>query len=272
MAPLARAAAHAKWGQSVPLRGKILELREAEDCVIIGTLFKDMPLKPSILDEYAKDRGIAPATLGKRASFVSAEDALLLEDGTGRVRLVAPAAVVAALVTGLVAAVRGCELPGGDFRVDDLAFPHPTPPPPRPAPTKRRLLALCSGISIGSATPVSPLIMQMMVSYVTGGLGSPQDAEEEAQIVRLVIAGNLLAEGTLTAVSAPATVEFKLKAKAGMGESSRHLEPLKEVRALSPPHSHCALAHLAHIAHFTHLGHIAYWHTAPKPHNHTAHT
>lgn len=76
---MARAAAQAKWGDGVPLRDKILELREGEDCVVVGTLFKDMPLKPSILDEYAKDRGISPAALGKRASIVSPEDTLLLE-------------------------------------------------------------------------------------------------------------------------------------------------------------------------------------------------
>lgn len=76
---MARAAAQAKWGDSVPLRSKILELREGEDCIVIGTMFKDMPLKPSILDEYAKDRGISSAVLGRRASFVSPEDTLLLE-------------------------------------------------------------------------------------------------------------------------------------------------------------------------------------------------
>jgi hypothetical protein len=39
-----------------------------------------MPLKPSILDEYAKDRGIVGQIL-KRQSFISPEDMLVLEDG-----------------------------------------------------------------------------------------------------------------------------------------------------------------------------------------------
>ena len=34
---------------------KILELKEEQECVVVGTLYKEMKLKPSILDEYAKD-------------------------------------------------------------------------------------------------------------------------------------------------------------------------------------------------------------------------
>ena len=33
----------------------ILGLEEGEDCVVIGTLYKQMQLKPSVLDEYAKE-------------------------------------------------------------------------------------------------------------------------------------------------------------------------------------------------------------------------
>ena len=33
----------------------ILGLEGGEDCVVIGTLYKQMQLKPSVLDEYAKE-------------------------------------------------------------------------------------------------------------------------------------------------------------------------------------------------------------------------
>jgi len=33
----------------------VLELVEREDCILLGTLYKEMKLKPSILDEYVKD-------------------------------------------------------------------------------------------------------------------------------------------------------------------------------------------------------------------------
>jgi DNA polymerase delta subunit 2 len=33
----------------------VLGLEEGKDCIIVGTLYKHMKLKPSILDEYAKE-------------------------------------------------------------------------------------------------------------------------------------------------------------------------------------------------------------------------
>lgn len=116
-------------------------------------------------------------------------------------------AQVGSLVTGLVVAVRGCELSGGDFRIDDLAFPQPAPAIPRSIAPKHRYVALASGLSIGAATPTSPIALHMLWCFLTGMLGSHMDQQEEASVVRLIIAGGLLAEGTLTALSAPSTVE-----------------------------------------------------------------
>jgi len=39
----------------------ILELKGGEDCCVIGTIFKDMKLKPSIMNEYSSDPVTAPA-------------------------------------------------------------------------------------------------------------------------------------------------------------------------------------------------------------------
>lgn len=36
------------------LAEQILDVRVGEECIIIGTLFKDMPLKPNVLQEYSK--------------------------------------------------------------------------------------------------------------------------------------------------------------------------------------------------------------------------
>ncbi|KAK9813992.1 hypothetical protein WJX73_008449 [Symbiochloris irregularis] len=38
-------------------KAKILELVEGEEVAVIGTVYKEMKMKPSILDEYTKDRG-----------------------------------------------------------------------------------------------------------------------------------------------------------------------------------------------------------------------
>jgi hypothetical protein len=33
----------------------VLGLEEGKDCIVVGTLYKHMKLKPSILDEYSKE-------------------------------------------------------------------------------------------------------------------------------------------------------------------------------------------------------------------------
>lgn len=42
---------------------KILDLEEEVECVLIGTVYKEMRLKPSILDEYTKDMGAVQARM-----------------------------------------------------------------------------------------------------------------------------------------------------------------------------------------------------------------
>lgn len=50
----------------------ILSVPEEGEVVVCGTLYKEMGLKPSILDEYVKDRALA-AQLG-RARFTQPDD------------------------------------------------------------------------------------------------------------------------------------------------------------------------------------------------------
>ena len=52
-----------------------------------------------------------------RAKFVGADDALILEDESARMSLRGDKLPVGDLVTGVVMAVRGAAVPGGDFIV-----------------------------------------------------------------------------------------------------------------------------------------------------------
>jgi DNA polymerase delta subunit OB-fold domain len=52
--------------------------------VIIGTLFKEMPLKPSILKNLLGVLGTRKFENGK---YISEEDYAVLEDNSGRVRI-----------------------------------------------------------------------------------------------------------------------------------------------------------------------------------------
>ena len=94
-----------------PPHVKILDLKEGEECVVMGTLYKDMKLKPSILDEYVKDAGLGSAETSA-AKFVSDDDSLVLEDEGARVRLVGPAA------KHPIGRARGSTVPRGAGRND----------------------------------------------------------------------------------------------------------------------------------------------------------
>ena len=56
---------------------KILEVEPGVECAVLGTLYKDMKLKPSVLDEYKKDAVLRPHLVG--AKFVSKDDSLVME-------------------------------------------------------------------------------------------------------------------------------------------------------------------------------------------------
>ena len=103
--------AHGRWtctsNQHCPLSAvaKLLCLEDHAEQVAIGTLYKDMKLKPTVLKEYTENRTMA-AQLGAD-NFIAADDSLCLEDESARIKLVGDAIDVHKVVTGIVVAVRG---------------------------------------------------------------------------------------------------------------------------------------------------------------------
>ncbi|GLI67880.1 hypothetical protein VaNZ11_012170 [Volvox africanus] len=200
----------------------ILEVQESMEVAVIGTIYKNMKLKPSILDEYSKDRGLK-AALGA-SNFCSDNDSLVLEDEGARMVLSTPPALAAGtsssagadeplnvqeLVTGAVVAVRGVHEAGGDFLVSAVCFPGMAPnphPPPGPALVSQqttavaadaapgdKYIALASGLCLGGSK-VDMLKIQLAFDFLTGNLGSPVEQQLSAQIVRLVIAGGCIGQ------------------------------------------------------------------------------
>lgn len=92
-------------GSTFPFK-KISELSEdsQETCIIIGTLFKDQSLKPSILKEISDDNQLVP--LPPRSNYNDENDFLILEDELQRIRLEGKINV-SALVTGIICGVLG---------------------------------------------------------------------------------------------------------------------------------------------------------------------
>ncbi|KAK0228301.1 DNA polymerase alpha/epsilon subunit B-domain-containing protein [Armillaria fumosa] len=172
---------------------RVLEVVKSQLCYIIGTVYMDMPLKPNVLEDIARDHSIPPPPPPPK--YCSPEDSILLEDESGRIKLVGDRVKAAGLVTGVVVGALGVETPNGEFEVVDLCYPGM---PPQPAEDMMELdgadewIAVVSGLSIGS--PSSPDVsLQMLVEYLTGEEGGIEDQGSAARISRLVIAGNSLA-------------------------------------------------------------------------------
>ncbi|CAL9069692.1 DNA polymerase delta small subunit isoform X2 [Musa acuminata AAA Group] len=176
-----------KWKPNLPVN-TVLGLEEEKECIIVGTIYKHMKLKPSILDEYSKERSKVP--LVKPHNFVHPDDHLILEDESGRVKLAGSLLDPSAFVTGIVVALHGKETSEGKFFVLDMleaGLPPQIEQPP--SSTEDKYVVFVSGLSIGSST-FNPLQFQLLVDHITGHLGDENEQTFASQIVHFIIAGN----------------------------------------------------------------------------------
>ncbi|KAK8446900.1 hypothetical protein SEVIR_9G560300v4 [Setaria viridis] len=154
------------WKPQLPVT-TVLGLEEGKDCIIVGTLYKHMKLKPSILDEYSKERSAIP--LVKPHNFMHPDDHLVLEDESGRVTL-AGAIPPAAFVTGVVVALHGKETSAGNFLVEDVLEAGLPPQTALSCADEDKYVVFVSGLSVGSGT-FNPLQFQLLIDHITGHLG-----------------------------------------------------------------------------------------------------
>ncbi|RKP02143.1 hypothetical protein CXG81DRAFT_11167 [Caulochytrium protostelioides] len=193
------AAAQRQWPQ-IPHVPRLLNVEVARTCFLIGTFFIDMPLKTNILDEVTQDQWLELPP--PRDKIFSDKDEYKLEDESGRVVLVGDILESHTLVSGVIAAFLGHELPSGEFHVDDICFATPGPclplPPAAGPDAPKRYVALVSGIELGAPNSLAPEL-DLLVDYLCGELGGPTDAP--ASLVRVIVAGNTLTTSAWVALS-----------------------------------------------------------------------
>ncbi|GLT96183.1 hypothetical protein SLE2022_138260 [Rubroshorea leprosula] len=166
----------------------VLGLEQGKECIIVGTLYKHMKLKPCILDEYSKER--SSASLVKAHNFVHPDDCLILEDESGRVKLGGTKLSPLLYITGVVVALHGRETSAGEFFVEDVLEAGLPPQIELPLELREdKYVVFVSGLSVGS-TASNPLQFQLFVDHITGHLGDDEEQNIAAQIVHVVIAGN----------------------------------------------------------------------------------
>ena len=178
------------------------ESQVEEDCIIVGTLYKEMENKPSIIDDYADGGGVG---LGKKnikgvRNFTSDSDSLILEDDSGRAKLKGMENVTGDLVTGVTIAVLGQVGSDGLFHVKDWKSSGETlksqndssnsssSSSSRSSNEKRSIL-LVSGLEIGSED-TSLVSVQLLIDFISGRLGGENEKNISKSIVRVIIAGD----------------------------------------------------------------------------------
>ncbi|PVH78217.1 DNA polymeras-like protein subunit delta-2 [Cadophora sp. DSE1049] len=202
-------------GEDVEKVERVLDVRQGKLCWVAGTIYMEMPLKPNILDDISKDHWIsAPAPRQKYLS-PTGEDLIMLEDESGRLRLVGAPLSNEMLVTGCIVAVMGTENANGDFEVVDIKVPDLPPQAERwhtSDPTSRRKpadededtemevdkpaskkIAIVSGLGFSGTDADHSLEINLLTEYLLGEALDPATQENVTQISRLIIAGNSIA-------------------------------------------------------------------------------
>ncbi|KAI8455651.1 DNA polymerase delta small subunit [Phakopsora pachyrhizi] len=183
---------------------RVLDI-DGSQSIVIGTVYCEMRLKPNVLDDLAREHHLG-AGIGLRkwiTAETEKEDQIILEDESGRVRLVGLDRNRWTLVTGIIVGVLGHETERGDFLVKDLIYAGP-PTQSSPTPNSgsegrggskglkdRSLVALVSGLELdGNDESISSIRAQSLVDFLTGQIGDPKDNSIPDRICRLIVVGN----------------------------------------------------------------------------------
>ncbi|XP_017770449.1 PREDICTED: DNA polymerase delta small subunit [Nicrophorus vespilloides] len=182
-----------KWGPDYPVC-KLHELSTSSytKCVIIGTLFKDQKLKPSVLKQLAEGNQLVPQPV--HTHFTDASDVLYIEDELQRYQLNG-GLNSSDIVTGITCALLGQDLGTGKFLVEDYCFAGYRSQIERPLKTEDSYIVLISGLDLMHIEK-SLLSLQLFSNWVSGALGKI-NKYDPASIARVIIAGNSIRSETI---------------------------------------------------------------------------
>ena len=171
----------------------------------------------------------------------------MLEDESGRLRLIGTPLANEMLVTGCIIAVMGTENANGDFEVVDVKVPDLPPQPERwhtskPAGTNGAMkkvedededmeksintgkkIALVSGLGFSGTSADHSLELNLLIEYLLGEALDPGTQESVSHISRLIIAGGSISSDNDVVMQDP--IETKRKAQKKYGYDSSAYNP-----------------------------------------------
>ncbi|KAM0278136.1 hypothetical protein ACHAQH_005334 [Verticillium albo-atrum] len=202
-------------GEPAKQVNRVLDVRQGELCWVAGTVYMEMRLKPNILEDVSKDRWISAPISTQKYYSDDDEDQVMIEDESGRIRLVGDVLKTVNLVTGCIIAVMGTENANGELEVIDIKFADVSPQSERwnltkpPANGKSKVkdedeemedspktlsngkkIAIVSGLSFSGHDPSYAVELDLLLEYLLGEALDPSAQNEASKISRLIIAGN----------------------------------------------------------------------------------
>ncbi|XP_060521771.1 DNA polymerase delta subunit 2 [Cylas formicarius] len=173
-----------KWNDHYPIC-KLHKLTEEnyEKCVVIGTLFKDQKLKPSVLKQLAEANNLDPQPI--LAHFTDESDILYMEDEVQRYHIVGNINDKK-LITGITCALLGRDVGKGKFEVEDHIFAGYREQIGRPLISESIFVLFLSGLDFFNHGNIIPNL-QLLYYWLTGMLG---DIDSVSKLCRIIIAGN----------------------------------------------------------------------------------
>nr|CAB3265001.1 DNA polymerase delta subunit 2-like [Phallusia mammillata] len=213
------AAARKKWGDDVLLKN-LADIKSGEKCCIVGTLFKQMELQPSILKEISDEHHLQVQP--PRSRFTSETDKLVLEGALQRISLTGNIDPQKCF-TGSIVALLGEENVAGQFHIEDMAYSGLPEQDSLPEVDEEQYVLFLSGLGIGSKKEKT-FEIQLLIDYVIGMLGGAEDHELCSKIVHVVVAGNSLAGETQDKESQTKAKYLTYKAEASTVQAMNDLD------------------------------------------------
>lgn len=128
---------------SLPIRGKLIEVKLKEECWVVGTLYREIKDRPTALDEYDDVKRIQKI---KKDSYAGPNDKFVVEDETGRATLSGIQKFEESLCTGLIVGLRCWEKENGELEVLQILTPGFADQKNQPKTEETGLVAFVCGL------------------------------------------------------------------------------------------------------------------------------